>query len=202
MWDVTHVAICSEREIMVIATLTDPISSSFMSSFRLFEQSLAFVVELKWWFINCFSRSLIGWLFRLLSINLKTLDFHSFSFFLQLIWRILIFTLHMRRFPSGILGRFWFFAPIAFLSSFKVIVLTFWALPSTLRKFEISLCFLQMTLFTHIVWRNFRRTVCLRWRLSRIWLLNTLLCIATIFFQRCRLINLKINPSHIFLELI
>jgi len=187
---------------MVVASLAIPIARSFMSSLdRLLEQCLLLWIQLKWWFIKSF-----GWSFnsrfRFLSVNLKALDLHCLSFLLKFEWWFFLSSRHMNWLSSGVLDCLEFFASIAFFSALKVIVLTFRALPTTLWEFELSLRFLKMTLFGSFVWSITWRTLCF-WRCrSRIGLsINVNYFITIILLNRSSLIDLKIDPSHIFLQL-
>jgi len=199
MRNMTHVAVLSEREVMVIATLANPIARSFMSSLGLLKQCLAFLIELKWWFIKSFGWCLIC-RFRLLSIYLEALDLHCLSLFLELERWFFLISFHMNWLSSSVLDCLRFLASVAFFSALKVIVLTFRALPTALREFELSLWFLKMTLFTRFVWSITWCTLCFWRSFSRIRLLITVLDFITIIFlNRSCLIYLKIDPSHIFL---
>lgn len=197
--DVAHIALLSEWEVVVVATLAHPVARSFMCSLGLLEYLLRFLIQLEWWFVNSFGWCLVC-RFGLLSVNLKALDLHGLPFLLELEWWCLLVGLHVRWFSSSVLRCLGFLTPIAFLSPLKVVVLTFRTLPSSLWEFEISLRFFQMTLFTRIVWRNAWCALSFRRSLSRIRLLVTVLVfITTVFLQWSSLINLKVDPSHIFL---
>lgn len=199
MRNMAHVTVLSEWEVVVVATLTNPITRSFVSSLGLLEQCLAFLIELKWWFIKSFGWCLIC-RFRLLSVNLEALDLHCLPFFLKLEWWFFLISFHMNWLSCSVLYCLRFFTSIALFSALKVIVLTFRALPTALREFEISLRFLQMTLFTRFVWS-------ITWCTLRFWrsfswirlLITVLDFITIIFLNWSSLINLKINPGHIFL---
>jgi len=199
MRDLTHIAVSSEWEVVIVASLAYPISSSLMSSFRFLEALLVLMIQLECWgFVQSFSWCFISG-FRLLSLYLKTLNLHSFPLFLELIWWLLVFTLHMNWLSSCVLRGLWFFTPIAFLSPFKVVVLTFRTLPTALWEFEISLRFFQRTFLTRFIWRNAWCALWFRWSLSRVRLFVAVLDFITAgLLDWSWLVNLKIDPCHIF----
>jgi len=205
MWNMAHVAVLSEWEVVVVASLANPITRSFVSSLGLLEGCLdSLLIKFERWFAKSFCWCLIS-RFRLLGVNLKTLDLHCFPLLLKFEWWLFLISLHMNWLSSRVLDCLRLLASIALFSALKVIILTFRALPTALWELELSLTrflsFLKMTLFTRFIWSITWSTLSFWRSIGRIRLFITaaLDLITIIFLDWSSLIDLKIDPGHIFL---
>lgn len=106
-------------------------------------------------------------------------------------------------FTCRVLCRFRLFAPIALLSSLEIIVLTFWALPTTLRELKVPFRFLESWFFSQLIRRLVRRRCTyFRWCHNRRLRLLTISLYRRLILQWRLILNLKINPVHVLLQLV